>query len=160
MHGSTQVMPGGWRDTLGFLGGSMATLAVSTWWSSRKAPASADPLRAAAGLLILGCVLLFGAGLYQAAQKRRLRKGLLYPRRAGAVISAGLGLAYPLLLAAGGRTLNGDLAPFGLLALFFLLPWVLSRAQWTTTPPGVAPSDSRGRPGVAQTAQKAKARRL
>ena len=136
MHGKTPVGPGGWMDTLLFASGSMATLAVSTWWSARKAPASADPLRPAAGVLILGFVLLIGAGLYQAAQKRRLRKGLLHPCRAGAVTSVGLGVAYPLLLAAGGWALNGDLAGLGLAALLFLLPWVLSRAQWTTTRAG------------------------
>lgn len=136
VHGKPPVGPGGWVDTLLFASGSLATLAVSTWWSARTAPASADPLRLAAGVLILGFVLLIGAGLYQAAQKRRLRKARLSPRRAGAVTSIGLGVAYPLLLAAGGRTLNGDLAPLGLVALFFLLPWVLSRAQWTTTPSG------------------------
>jgi hypothetical protein len=97
--------------------------------------------------MILGIVLLFGAGLYQAAQKRRLRKGLLSPRRDSAVISVGLGVAYPLLVTAFGWALSGDLAGLGLLALVCLLPWVLSRAQWKSNGERTSRTTTNGRRG-------------
>jgi hypothetical protein len=124
---------GGWLDTLLFAGGAIAPVAALVWWGMREQSANSQmQIRAASGFA--GVALLVGAGVYQAAQRRRLRAGILFPRRGGAVISVTLGVAFPFLCAAIGQALEPAVGNLGVV-LVFLLPWVLSRAQWTTTPP-------------------------
>jgi hypothetical protein len=134
------MKPGGWFDALLFAGGSFVPAAGATWWSAREAHSHTDQIHLMEAVNIAGLALLFGAGVYKAAQERRQRADVLYPRRAGAVISVSLGVAYPLLVAGGGWALHAVLGEQGvgpgLVALLCLLPWVLSRAQWTTLPLG------------------------
>lgn len=137
------MKPAGWLDAFLFMTGSFAGFAGDLWRTSREGHAATTQIQTRMALQIGGLVFFFGALVYQAAQKRRLKAGLLFPRRLGAVISLSLGVAYPLLFTSGARTLEAvfgglglpALVGPGLLALWGLLPWALSRAQWTTTPP-------------------------
>jgi hypothetical protein len=130
------MKPGGWLDAFLFMGGAFAGFAGDMWRTSREAHSATTQIQMRMAVQIGGLVFFFGALIYRAAQQRRLEAGLLYPRRPGAAISLSLGVAYALLWAAGARALQPVFGGWAALALWGLLPWALSRAQWTTAPPG------------------------
>lgn len=129
------MKPGGWLDTVLFLGGSLAPFVASGWWSTAEHGSSAPRGELGEGIAIAVIAFLLGAAVYQTAQRSRAQSDVLYPRRRGALIAASLGLAFPILLVAGSWALETVTAGLGPLVLLFSLPWVLSRAQWTATPP-------------------------
>ena len=127
------MKPGGLLDALFFASGSLASLAGVVWWSLRES--SKRPMYLQEHLAVGAIAMLFGAAIYEAAQRRRLRADVLYPRRGGVAISLALGVAFPFLVGAIGTVLEPAVGNGGSVLLVLLLPWVLSRAQWTTTPP-------------------------
>lgn len=129
------MRPGGWLDTLLFLGGSLAPFVAAAWWSTGDQRSSAAQGELGESVAIAVIAFLLGAAVYQTAQRSRAQSDVLYPRRGGALIAAFLGLAFPILLVAGSWALETVTAGLGPLVLLFSLPWVLSRAQWTATPP-------------------------
>jgi len=128
------MKPGGWLDTLLFLGGSLAPLVATAWWSAAEQRSSTAQNDLREGISIAVIAFLLGAVVYQTAQRSRVQSGILYPRRGGALIAASLGLAFAILLVAGSLALETVLGVLGPIVLL-CSPWVLSRAQWTTTPP-------------------------
>ncbi len=126
-----KMKPGGWLDALLFAAAATASAWGAMSWDARRSTSPNVYMYLVEAMGVGGVVTLLGAGIYQAAQRRRLRAGVLSPRRAGSVISACLGMIFSALWLLGGRVLDPTLGVLGYLALACVLPWVLSRAQWT-----------------------------
>lgn len=131
--------PGGWLDALLFGLGAAASGSAVMGWDARRwaAPTAHAHLREAVSIIVLASA--WSAGVYRAAQRKRVREDLLFPRPAGYRLSVVLGAFCGVLWLAGSwaidRFLEGWVGPANL-GLACLIPWLLARAQWTDEPPG------------------------